>query len=125
MMEIMLNLSQPKLVRGNIMIPALRRNLVVVDSDQQKVSLPSIYHFKVELPATERDRKHIFTGIDKNGSKSEKEEDRMRENDENKMSIQLATKIVTSKLREWGHAVMSGSRSNLKRKYKLNGSYRN
>jgi hypothetical protein len=41
-----------------------------------------------------------------------------------KLSLNIASRMVTSKLRDWGKPVSSKSKGSLQRKYKLSTSYR-
>lgn len=97
------------MVRSNLLVPVVRKNIIISDgliqkrSDSSVKSLPSTFIFKLEL-ATER----------KEGHQAKVQS----------IPINIASKIVGSNLRDWGQTVRL-NKMGLTRKYKVAQSFRN
>lgn len=97
---------KPYITRQSIMIPAVRKNLIIEDPSTSKSysRLPSKNRLNIEL-------------LDEN------EEIKLGKKKIQDLPVNIASKIVGSNLREWGSTVKANQNS-LKRKYKISQSYR-
>ena len=107
--KFLLNLLKPYFTRQNLMIPPIRKNIILEDSFEDRSKsynrLPSTWTYIVGL-------------LDEN------DDIKMGKKKIQDLPVNIASKIVASNLREWGSTIKPYQSNQLKRKYKISQSYR-
>ena len=125
-LQILLLTCQSYLTNSNLNTAMLRKIIVFGDEKAKdfKSILPSTVALNLEL-STDREKRLVMTASEK---RLEIDDDvctqARNELSKEKYSLNIASKMVTNKLRDWGRQVPCKNKAALSKKYQLSSSYR-